>query len=256
MDGTAGEPEVTFSDGTRAVFDLVVGADGIRSAVRKLMYPHIEPVYRAFCAWRTVMESSDCHPVFRLSSTTGCTLGSFPVAPKLIYAFLLAYCAEVPVLLREERLTRLKELAAMFQGNVSPLIERQQDPARVVFVPVLEVDTPSYYRGRMLLIGDAAHAFSPLLAQGAAMAIEDAVALAELLGESGDIDQVLRAYESRRQPRVEIIRATVRRRTVARGLEGPVTPERLSQHRPVLSASLKVYDEMIEDPFAGVHGVS
>ena len=106
----------------------------------------------------------------------------------------------------------------------------------------------------MLLIGDAAHAFSPLLAQGAAMAIEDAVALAELLGESGGIDLVLRAYQARRRPRVETIRAAVRHRTVARGMEGPVTPERLSQHRPVFSASLRVYDEMIEDPFARAQG--
>jgi 2-polyprenyl-6-methoxyphenol hydroxylase-like FAD-dependent oxidoreductase len=196
------------------------------------------------------MESLDDDPVFRLSSTAGYTLGSFPVGQGLIYAFLLAHCAEIPVLSRDERLARLKELAAMFEGNVSPLIQRQLDPSRVVFVPVQEVDTPSCYRGRMLIIGDAAHAFSLLLAQGAAMAIEDAVALAELLGESGDIDQVLRAYEARRKPRVETIRAAVRRRTVARGLEGPVTPEQLSRHRPVFSASLKVYDEMIEDPFA------
>ena len=254
VDGSAAEPEVTFSDGTRASFELVVGADGVRSAVRKLIYPHLEPAYRSFCAWRTVVESTDCDPVFRLSSTAGCTLGSFPVGPDLIYAFLLAYYAELPVLSRDERLTRLKQLAAIFHGNVSSLIERQHDPARVVFVPVLEVDTPSYYRGRMLLIGDAAHAFSPLLAQGAAMAIEDAVALAELLGESGDIDLVLRAYQARRRPRVETIRAAVRHRTVARGMEGPVTPERLSQHRPVFSASLKVYDEMIEDPFARAQG--
>jgi 2-polyprenyl-6-methoxyphenol hydroxylase-like FAD-dependent oxidoreductase len=43
VDGSADEPEVVFSDGTRARFDLVVGADGIRSAVRKLIYPHAEP---------------------------------------------------------------------------------------------------------------------------------------------------------------------------------------------------------------------
>ena len=106
----------------------------------------------------------------------------------------------------------------------------------------------------MLLIGDAAHAFSPLLAQGAAMAIENAVALAELLGETGDIDQALQAYEARRWPRVEIIRAAVRRRAIARGMEGPATPEVLARHPPVFSASLKVFDELIEDPFARAHG--
>lgn len=161
----AQEPDVEFSDGTRARFDLVVGADGIHSAVRKVIYPHAKPEYRSFCAWRTVMECPDYDPVFRLSTTTGCFLGSFPVGLRLVYAFLLANCAEAPALSRDERLARLKELAAQFHGNVSPLIQQQQDAARVVFVPVQEVQTPSYYEGRMLLIGDAAHAFSPLLAQ-------------------------------------------------------------------------------------------
>jgi 2-polyprenyl-6-methoxyphenol hydroxylase-like FAD-dependent oxidoreductase len=107
--GPVEEPEVTFSDGTRAAFDLVVGADGIRSAVRKLIYSDIEPVYRSFCAWRTVMECSDYDPEFRLSSTAGCTLGSFPVGPNMMYAFLLAHCAEIPALSRDARLARFKE---------------------------------------------------------------------------------------------------------------------------------------------------
>jgi|tagenome__1003787_1003787.scaffolds.fasta_scaffold20882844_2 2-polyprenyl-6-methoxyphenol hydroxylase-like FAD-dependent oxidoreductase len=247
--GACAEPEVAFSDGTSARFDLVVGADGIDSAVRKIIYPHIEPAYRSFGAWRTVMSSAECDPVFRLSTTQGCFLGSFPVAPNVIYAFLLAHHPEVPALSHDERLARLKELSGQFRGNVAPLIQQQKDPGRVIFVPVREVQTPSYSRGRVLLIGDAAHAFSPLLAQGAAMAIEDAVALAELLGERSDIADVPRLYDSRRRPRVETIRAAVRRRTIARGMEGPVTTELLEQHPPVFSASLKVYEELIEDPF-------
>jgi 2-polyprenyl-6-methoxyphenol hydroxylase-like FAD-dependent oxidoreductase len=170
-----------------------------------------------------------------------------------MYAFLLAHDAEVPALSRDERLARLKGLSAQFRGNVSPLIEQQEDPGRVIFVPVREVQTPSYSRGRVLLIGDAAHAFSPLLAQGAAMAIEDAVVLAELVGERGDFDEVLRLYESRRRPHVETIRAAVRRRTIARGMEGPVTTALLEKHPPVFSASLKFYEELIEDPFAMPH---
>jgi 2-polyprenyl-6-methoxyphenol hydroxylase-like FAD-dependent oxidoreductase len=254
--GPAGPPEVAFSDGTRARFDLVVGADGIGSAVRKLIFPRTDPAYRSFCAWRTVMDGADPDPVFRLSSTTGRFLGGFPAGPDLVYAFMLANYAQVPVLSREGHLARLKELAGAFHGNVAPLIRRQHDPDRVVFVPVAEVQVPSYYRGRVLLIGDAAHAFSPLLAQGAAMAIEDAVALAELLGQGGDIDQVLRGYEARRRPRVETVRAAVRRRTIARGMEGPATPELLRRHPPVFSASLKVFDELIEDPFAAATGAA
>lgn len=82
------------------------------------------------------------------------------------------------------------------------------------------------------------------------MAIEDAVALAELLGDPGDLDEVLHSYETRRRPRVEAIRAAVRHRTRARGFEGPVTPEVLQRHPPVFSSSLRVYDDLIEDPFA------
>lgn len=254
--GPAREPEVAFSDGTHGQFDLVVGADGIGSAVRRVIYPGIEPAYRSFCAWRTVMEGAHWDPVFRFSSVPGCLLGSFPAGPGLVYAFLLFHCAEVPVLSRDERLARFKELAAQFRADVAALIAAQQDPARVIFVPVHEVQAPSYHRGRIVLIGDAAHGFPPLLAQGAAMAIEDAVALAGSLGRSRDVEAALRSYESSRRPRVETIRAAVRRVTIMRGMEGPVTPELLEQHPPVFSASLKTFDELIEDPFTPVQGTT
>lgn len=86
------------------------------------------------------------------------------------------------------------------------------------------------------------------------MAIEDAVALAESLSRFRDIDQALQSYESRRRPRTETIRAAVRRVTIMRAMEGPVTPELLEQHPPVFSPSLKAFDELIEDPFTPVQG--
>jgi 2-polyprenyl-6-methoxyphenol hydroxylase-like FAD-dependent oxidoreductase len=202
------------------------------------------------------MECAHWAPVFRFSSVPGCLLGSFPVGPGLVYAFLLYHSAEIPVLSRDERLARFKELAAKFHADVAALIAEQQDPARVIFVPAHEVQTPCYHRGRIALIGDAAHGFPPLLAQGAAMAIEDAVALAESLSRFRDVDQALQSYESRRRPRTETIRAAVRRVTIMRGMEGPVTPELLQQHPPVFSASLKAFDELIEDPFTQVQGTT
>lgn len=242
--------DVVFSDGRRAQFDLVVGADGLHSTVRNHIHPAVEPVYRSFCGWRTVMDCPGGDTVFRIRSAHGRLLGSFQVAPNLIYAFLLAHQTELPALSRDENLKRLKELALEFDGPVSSLIQQQDDPARVVFAPVREVETPSYHRGRILLIGDAAHAFPPQLAQGAAMAIEDAVALSELLGQSDDVDQVLQSFERRRRPRVESIRAAVRQRAIAGGMGAPVMPEQLVQHHPRFSNSLKVYEDLIADPFA------
>ena len=250
LDSSGDSPVVTFSDGRRAQFDLVVGADGIHSAMRKVIFPDVQPIYRSFCAYRTVMECPDVDTVFMIRSTPGTLLGSFQVGPQLVYAFLLAHAQEIPSLSRAQHLARFKELASTFQGPISTLIQEQRDPTRVVFVPVQEVETPCYHQGRVVLIGDAAHALPPILAQGAAMAVEDAVALAELIGGNHDLDEVLQSFEAARRPRVETIRAAVRHRTVARGFEGPATPELLERHPLVFSDSLKAYDDLIEDPFA------
>ena len=240
----------TFTDGRGLQFDLVVGADGIHSAMRKVIFPDVEPMYSSFCAWRTMMESAHNDTVFRIRSRPGTLLGSFPVGPQLVYTFLLAHMPEIPALSRAQHLARFKQLASAFHGPIPTLIQEQRDPDRVVFVPVQEVETPLYHQGRVVLIGDAAHAFPPLLAQGAAMAIEDAVALAELIHENDDLDDALQIYEAARRPRVDTIRATVRRVTITRGFEGLVTPELLEQHPSVFSNSLKVYDDLIKDPFA------
>jgi 2-polyprenyl-6-methoxyphenol hydroxylase-like FAD-dependent oxidoreductase len=239
-----------LSDGTRGGFDLVVAADGIHSAVRRVIYPDVQPVYRSFCAWRIVLDCSDCDKVLKARSAHGLVLGSFQVGPNPLYVFLLAHYAEPPSFSREGHLERFKSLARQFDGTVTSLIQQQTDLTRIVFVTVPEVEIPSYYRDRILLIGDAAHAFPPLLAQGAAMAIEDAVALSELLGYSADIDEALRSYQARRRPRVETIRAAIRHREIVQALEGSVTPELLKLHPPVFSNSLKVYDDLIEDPLA------
>jgi len=250
LDPAAKSVTAVLSDGTRGEFDLVVGADGIHSVVRRIIYPDVQPVYRSFCAWRTVLDCSDCDAIFKARSARGLLLGSFQVGPNQLYVFLLAHHPEPPSLSREDHLERFKYLARQFDGNVTSLIQQQTDPARIVFVPVQEVEIVAYFRERILLIGDSAHAFPPLLAQGAAMAIEDAVALSELLGDSADIDEALHSYQTRRRPRVETIRAAVRHRGIVQALEGPVTPELLKQHPPVFSNSLKVYEDLIEDPFA------
>jgi len=94
-----------------------------------------------------------------------------------------------------------------------------------VFVPVYEVDVVPYSRGRIVLIGDAAHGIPPVLAQGAAMAIEDGVVLSQVLVSSAGIEQALALYESTRRPRIEFVRSHVRPRGISFGLEGPASPE-------------------------------
>jgi 2-polyprenyl-6-methoxyphenol hydroxylase-like FAD-dependent oxidoreductase len=247
LDQSHGEVDVGFSDGTRGTYDLVVGADGINSSVRKLVFPQIEPSYRSFCAWRTVMDGSDGNSTLTIRIIPGLALGSFSVGPNLVYAFILAHYPEPPSLSRDGHLERLKELARRFRGFVPSLIQEQRDPTRVVFVPVNEIDTAPYHRGRVVVIGDAAHAFPPQFAQGAAMAIEDAVTLAELMDTSADIDFALRSYESKRRPRVNRVRAAVRHRAILQGMEGPVTSELLQRHPPGFPNPEAIFDSLVEE---------
>ena len=193
--------------------------------MRKLVFPEIEPSYRSFCAWRTLMDGSERGTTLTARIAPGLALGSFDVGPNLIYAFILAHYPEPPSLSRTGHLERLKELARSFRGFVPSLIQEQRDPTRVVFVPVNEIESASYYLGRVVVIGDAAHAFPPQFAQGAAMAIEDSVLLTELLATSSDIDLALRSYDSKRLPRVDKVRGAVRHRAILQGMEGPITPD-------------------------------
>jgi 2-polyprenyl-6-methoxyphenol hydroxylase-like FAD-dependent oxidoreductase len=183
----------------------------------------------------------------KTSLRTGLALGSFSVGPNLIYTFILAHYPEPPSLSRDGHLERLKELARRFRGSVPSLIQESRDPTRVVFVPVNEIDTAPYYRGRVVVIGDAAHAFPPQFAQGAAMAIEDAVTLAGLIDISADIDFALRSYESKRRTRVNMVRAAVRHRAVLQGMEGPVTSELLQRHPPGFPNPEAIFDSLVEE---------
>ena len=83
---------------------------------------------------------------------------------------------------------------------------------------LLPVSLGTWTRGHVLLVGDATHATTPNMAQGAAMAFEDALVLAHTLGTADSIPAALREYEQRRRPRVERVQQQTRRRDRTRGM--------------------------------------
>jgi 2-polyprenyl-6-methoxyphenol hydroxylase-like FAD-dependent oxidoreductase len=92
-----------------------------------------------------------------------------------------------------------------------PALIAEMSPADVWFSPIEEV-APTFTKGRVVLVGDAAHASSPNMAEGASLAIEDALVLAESLATGGDLGAALDAYRRRREPRVAHVQATTHRR--------------------------------------------
>jgi FAD-dependent urate hydroxylase len=116
---------------------------------------------------------------------------------------------------------RHEDLVQLFSGYADPVPALLDSVAELDLVhrsAIEEVALDSWVRGRVVLVGDAAHATSPNMAEGAAMALEDALALAECLHRQEAIPAALSAFEARRRPRTEWVRAQTRRRDRTRYL--------------------------------------
>jgi 2-polyprenyl-6-methoxyphenol hydroxylase-like FAD-dependent oxidoreductase len=195
---------VTHSDGTTGDYDLVVGADGIHSTVRKLVFPGApEPEYTGQIVWRyNVPRPRDLETLDMFVGSNG-KAGFVPLAPDLMYILYIEAVPAEGVKMPDERLAEIfRERLAEFGGPVAEVRDRYiTDADKVVVRPVESLLVPKpWHRGLVVLIGDAAHATSPHVGQGGAMAMEDAVVLAEEV-TSGDVEAALQRYADRRFPR-------------------------------------------------------
>ncbi|MEU8300957.1 FAD-dependent monooxygenase [Micromonospora sp. NPDC048909] len=200
---------VTFVDGTAAEYDLVIGADGPRSSVRALAALGGPPRPAGQVVYRTVLRHGPT--VTEWTALLGQRAG-FLIVP-IGAGRLHCYADEAGTERPADPVSRVRELFGSYGGPVPEVL----DALEWVHVGVTdEVELGRWYRGRVLLVGDAAHATAPTLSQGAAMALEDAVVLAESLRAAGGVEAALVAYESRRRPRTRWVRDRTRDRNRTR----------------------------------------
>jgi 2-polyprenyl-6-methoxyphenol hydroxylase-like FAD-dependent oxidoreductase len=200
---------VTFSDGTTGDYDLVVGADGIHSRVRSLVFgAQIQPEYTGQVCWRiNVPRPPEVDGLWMFTGRDG-KAGCVPLAPDLAYLLLIEEPPAGQERVPGDRLAAtLRARLAEYGGVIGRLrdehVLRDED---VVLRTVLSVfvDAP-WYRDRVVLIGDAAHATSPHIGQGAAMAIEDGLVLAEEVTGDGTLPEALDRFMERRYERCRFV---------------------------------------------------
>ena len=201
---------VRFSDGRQATYDLVVAADGIYSPTRQALFGSLgQPRATGQSVWRVPLPRPADMDAGMMMLGPRCKAGFIPLSPDLMYLLLVTeedptvhVAAEALHGLLLERLQPFGGLLDRVRDSITPDTEIVYRPLEVVQLPA------PWHRGRVVLIGDAAHASTPHLGQGAAMAIEDAVVLAELAGQGLAGDRIGPAFIERRHARAAFIQSS------------------------------------------------
>lgn len=195
--------EVRFSDGTFRSYDLVVGADGIRSTVRELVFASSPPAYAGQMVWRSVIPTRPQGMVdMMVLMGEKSFFGLVPMGEGHTYGFgaLDGERFEDPL---AGRLDRFRRRFADFGAPIPAYLAGLRSDHDLHCGPIEWVELDEWYQGRVVLIGDAAHAGPPHMGQGGCMAMEDALVLAEVLRTASTIESALEAYVLRRRPRAD-----------------------------------------------------
>jgi len=198
--------DVTFTDGTSGRFDLLIGCDGNYSQVRAALWPDARPQFTGQGVWRyNVPRPADLEWSDLYIGKPGGKAGYCPLTETEMYIFAVFEEPGNPRFAPETLAAEMRQRLAGFGGRLGEAAQAITDPALVVYRPLEACIMPDpWYRGRVVLIGDAAHSATPHLGQGAAMAVEDAIVLADELAAK-DVDTALRAFMDRRFERAKLV---------------------------------------------------
>ncbi len=194
----------TLQNGEVRHGDLLIGADGIRSVVRAQLHGEQAPTYAGYTAWRAVVPFDHTRLLVGETWGRGARFGQIPMQGGRVYWF--AACNAPP----DQQSTggEKAELLRIFGDWHAPIRELiEATPAAAILHNDIydRPPLPWWGAGRITLLGDAAHAMTPNLGQGACQALEDAIVLAHQLQTNADIPAALRTYETLRIPRTTMI---------------------------------------------------
>lgn len=208
LNDTGESVSVTFSDGSTGDYEFVVGADGINSKTRKYLFGDgFKPRYTGQSVWRYAFKRpADMENAMMLFGKKT-KVGLVPMTQDTMYMFCVTAEGEDPYIPENELVPRLKaHLQEYSAPSIAGLVDEITDPKLVICRPLETILVPKpWYKGRVLLIGDAVHGTIPQLGQGASLAIEDAVVLGELIRDDVAITTAFDQFMERRFERCKIV---------------------------------------------------
>lgn len=206
IDDRGDHVHVEYSDGANADFDLVIGADGVYSQTRATILPDApEPEFTGQAVWRyNLSRPQGLGSLQAYNGSIG--VGLVPISDTLMYMFATTPEPDNPRYSKDGIAARMRGKLANTAPQIRALAEQITDDEAVVYRPLeaLMVRGP-WHKERVVLLGDAVHATTPHLGQGAGMAIEDSIVLAEELAKADTPEAAFIAYRERRFDRCRYI---------------------------------------------------
>lgn len=200
---------VTFTDGKVADYDFVIGADGLFSKVRSELFgDKYTPTFTGQAVWRyNLPRPADVIRTAMYQGVSGGKAGYCPLTDETMYLLLVMAEPGKPWLAKEDLPRLFKERLAPFGGRIGQIRDTTEfDADQIVYRPLEAVFVSEpWYRGRILLIGDAAHGTTPHLGQGAAQAVEDAATLGAIAEENLPVAEMFERFMAKRYARCKFI---------------------------------------------------
>ena len=207
IDNQPNVAHVTFTDGTKGSYDVVIAADGVNSKVRKLIFGEFKLSYVGLSVWRYAFKRPANLDTGYIFFNKKHKMGVIPMTADTCYIFLNSAEGDNPVIPENQLVEKLKTYMSAYPVPLIQELIPQVTDAKLVNYRVLEtLKMPApWYKNSVVVLGDAAHTTIPQLGSGAALAIEDAVVLVEELQKEGELTEVFERYMKRRYERCKMV---------------------------------------------------